>query len=124
MANSSLGPGTAMNATTPLARLRPSEADIAAIAAELLKRFGNRVVTSTAVRQQHGHTLTWIKNQPPDIVVYPETTDEVAEIVRQCAALKIPVIPYGTGTSLEGHVNAPLGGVCVDLSLMTGIVAV
>ncbi len=113
-----------MNATTPLARLRPSEADIAAIAAELMKRFGNRVVTSTAVRQQHGHTLTWIKNQPPDIVVYPETTDEVSQIVQQCAARGVPVIPYGTGTSLEGHVNAPLGGVCIDLSLMTGIVAV
>ncbi len=113
-----------MNATTPLARLRPSEADIAAIAAELTKRFGNRVVTSTAVRQQHGHTLTWIKNQPPDIVVYPETTDEVSQIVQQCAAREVPVIPYGTGTSLEGHVNAPLGGVCIDLSLMTGIVAV
>ena len=113
-----------MNATTPLARPRPSEADIAAIAAELTKRFGNRVVTSTAVRQQHGHTLTWIKNQPPDIVVYPETTDEVSQIVQQCAARGVPVIPYGTGTSLEGHVNAPLGGVCIDLSLMTGIVAV
>jgi D-lactate dehydrogenase (cytochrome) len=113
-----------MNATTPLSRPRPSEADIAAITAELTQRFGNRAVTSAAVRQQHGHTLTWTRNQPPDIVVYPETTDEVSQIVRLCAARGIPMIPYGTGTSLEGHVNAPLGGVCVDVSLMTGIVAV
>ncbi|MET0746191.1 MAG: FAD-linked oxidase C-terminal domain-containing protein [Microvirga sp.] len=113
-----------MNATTPLSRPRPSEADVAAIADELTKRFGNRVVTSTAVREQHGHTLTWTRNQPPDIVVYAETTEEVSQIVQLCAARGVPVIPYGTGTSLEGHVNAPLGGVCIDLSLMTGVLAV
>jgi D-lactate dehydrogenase (cytochrome) len=116
-------PETPMNAT-PLSRLKPSDADIAAIGSELAQRFGNRAVTSAAVREQHGHTLTWVKNQPPDIVVYPETTEEVSEIVKLCATRGVPIIPYGTGTSLEGHVNAPLGGVTVDVSQMKAIVAV
>ena len=68
-------------------RGRPSPA----IAAELQAAFGNRAVTSSAVREQHGHTLTWIANQPPDVVVYPETTEEVAEIVTLCAAHGVPV---------------------------------
>ncbi len=68
--------------------------------------------------EQHGHTLTWVENQPPDAVIYPQTSDEVVEIVKLCAAHKVPVIPFGTGSSLEGHVNAPQGGVSVDTSMM------
>ncbi|HEX2553686.1 MAG TPA: FAD-linked oxidase C-terminal domain-containing protein [Microvirga sp.] len=113
-----------MNAPLPTPRPRPDEATITALAAEFARRYGNRTVTSLAVREQHGHTTTWIKNQPPDIVVYPETTEEVAEIVRLCAAHRVPVVPFGTGTSLEGHVNAPFGGVSVDTSLMKRIIAV
>jgi D-lactate dehydrogenase (cytochrome) len=113
-----------MNAAQSQLRPRISETAIAAITAELTRRYGNRVVTSTAVREQHGHNLTWIRNQPPDVVVYPETTQEVSEIVRLCAEADVPLVPYGTGTSLEGHVNAPYGGVCVDTSLMKRIVAV
>lgn len=113
-----------MNAPRATPRLRPDEAILAGLTGELVKRFGNRVATSLAVRQQHGHTLTWTENQPPDIVVYPQTTKEVREIVTLCAALAVPVVPFGTGTSLEGHVNAPYGGVSVDTSLMKRIVAV
>jgi D-lactate dehydrogenase (cytochrome) len=113
-----------MNAPLTAQRSRPDEATVAAITAELHKRFGNRAVTSLAVREQHGHTTTWIPNQPPDVVVYPETTEEVADIVRLCSAYEVPVVPFGTGTSLEGHVNAPFGGVCVDTSGMKRIVAV
>jgi D-lactate dehydrogenase (cytochrome) len=113
-----------MNAPLTAQRSRPDEATVAAITAELHKRFGNRVVTSLAVREQHGHTTTWIPNQPPDVVVYPESTEEVAEIVRLCSAYEVPIVPFGTGTSLEGHVNAPYGGVCVDTSQMKRIVAV
>jgi D-lactate dehydrogenase (cytochrome) len=91
---------------------------------ELAARFGNRLVTSLAVRQQHGHTLTWIANQPPDAVVFPQNTEEVASIVQLCAAHGVPVIAFGTGTSLEGHVNAPFGGVSIDMSQMKRIVAV
>jgi D-lactate dehydrogenase (cytochrome) len=77
-----------------------------------------------AVRQQHGHTLTWIPNQPPDAVVFPQSTEEVSAIVKLCAAHGVPVIAFGTGTSLEGHVNAPYGGVCIDMSQMKKVVAV
>jgi D-lactate dehydrogenase (cytochrome) len=113
-----------MNAPTSMPRVRPDEATIAAVAAELQARLGNRAVTSRAVCEQHGHTLTWTVNQPPDIVVYPETAAEVAGIVTLCARHDVPVIAFGTGTSLEGHVNAPFGGVSLDTSLMKRIVAV
>src|SRR3954464_8129621 len=113
-----------MNAPVAPPRPRPDEATVTALTAELHKRFGNRVVTSLAVRQQHGHTLTWVPNQPPDIVVYPQSTEEVAEIVKLCDAHRVPVIAYGTGTSLEGHVNAPYGGVSVDLSEMKRVLEV
>ena len=103
---------------------RPAAASIAAVIEGLAARFGNRLVTSQAVRDQHGHTLTWVKNEAPDAVVYPETTDEVADIVRLCAAHGVPVIAYGTGTSLEGHVNAPFGGVTVDTSMMKQVISV
>ena len=103
---------------------RPDQAALARVTGLLAGRFGNRFSTNASVREQHGHTLTWTPNQPPDAVVWPHSTEEVAEIVRLCAAERIPVIPFGTGTSLEGHVNAPHGGVCIDLSQMKGIVAV
>ncbi len=105
-------------------RSRPDAETIGRLLQELQQRFGNRVSTSQAVREQHANTLTWVENQPPDIVVYPQTTEEVAEIVKLCARDKVPVIPFGTGTSFEGHTNAPYGGVSVDTSLMNAVVAV
>ncbi len=106
------------------AALPPSPAAVEAVTQALAARFGNRLVTSLAVRQQHGHTLTWIPNMPPDAVVFPQSTEEVSEIVKLCAANGVPVIAFGTGTSLEGHVNAVYGGVCIDMSQMKRIVAV
>ena len=79
---------------------------IAAAISALTAAFGNRVVTSMAVREQHGNTLTWIPNQPPDVVVFPQSTEDVQQIVRICAETGVPIIPFGVGTSLEGHVNA------------------
>mgnify|MGYP003886206227 CR=1 FL=1 len=90
----------------------------------LVQRFGERCSRSPSVCEQHGHTTTWLPNQAPDAVVFAENTEEVAEIVRICAEHKVPVIPFGTGTSLEGHINAPGGGVSIDLSRMNQIVAV
>ncbi|MCB1364179.1 MAG: FAD-binding protein [Rhodobacteraceae bacterium] len=90
----------------------------------LKQQFGDRLQTGAAIRQQHGHTTTWIANQPPDAVVFARDTQEVSDIVRTCAAHKVPVIPFGTGTSLEGHVNAPAGGICVDLMQMDKVLAV
>lgn len=90
----------------------------------LKQRFGDRFHTSKSMREQHGHTVTWIENQPPDAVVFAHSTEEVSEIVKTCATHKVPVIAYGTGTSLEGHINAPSGGVCIDLSEMNQVLEV
>ena len=91
---------------------------------ELTAAFGNRLVTSQAVREQHGNTVTWIVNQPPDAVVYPQCTEEVQQIVRICAANGVAIIPFGVGTSLEGHVNAPVGGVSIDFRDMNKVLTV
>jgi D-lactate dehydrogenase (cytochrome) len=95
-----------------------------ALFAALAARFGDRFSESKALREQHANTLTWLKCEPPDAVLFAETEDEVAEVVKLCAASRVPVIPFGTGTSLEGHVNAPFGGVSLDLSRMNCILAV
>ena len=108
-------------AVTPVAR---NEAGIAAALPVLQQRFGERFVRAQAVREQHGATTTWLANQPPDAVIFVESTEEVAEIVRVCAARKVPVIPFGVGTSLEGHVNAPGGGISIDFSRMNRVLAV
>ncbi len=99
-------------------------AAIDAVIAALAARFGNRLVTSQAVREQHANTLTWIENQPPDAVVFPQTTEDVQTIVRLCAQNRVPVIAFGTGTSLEGQINAPRGGISVDFHDMNRLVAV
>src|SRR5207244_757956 len=88
---------------------RRDPAAVQAAIAELGTSFGNRLVTSAAVRAQHGNTTTWIPNEPPDAVVFAQDTDDVQRVVRVCAAHRVPVIAFGTGTSLEGHVNAPYG---------------
>jgi FAD binding domain len=96
----------------------------AAVIATLAARYGNRLATSQALRQQHGHTTTWIENQPPDAVVFPQSVEDVQEIVRLCAAHRVPVIGFGQGTSLEGQVNAPRGGICLDFRDMNRVLAV
>src|SRR5438128_8171444 len=105
------------------AQPRDEKALTAAISA-LAAKFGNRLVTSRAVREQHGNILTWIENQPPDAVVFPQSAEDVQDAVRICVQHKIPVIPYGTGTSLEGHINAPQGGVTLAFRDMNNILAV
>jgi len=105
-------------------RTRTDPKAIETVIGALASRFGNRVVTSLAVRQQHAHTQTWIENQPPDAVVFPQTADDVQEIVKLCAAHRVPVISFGAGTSLEGHVNAPFGGICIAFRDMNRVVAV
>ncbi len=94
------------------------------VIAALAANFGNRLVTSRAVREQHGNTLTWVGNQPPDAVVFPQTTEDVQQIVRLCAAERVPVIAFGAGTSLEGQVNAPRGGISLDFHDMNRVLAV
>src|SRR5499427_2623220 len=111
-------------AEAPVSRERRDPEALAVTIEALAARFGNRLATSQAVREQHGNTTTWVANEPPDAVVFPQDTAEVQEIVRICAAHRVPVIPFGTGTSLEGHVNAPLGGVSIDVRDMNKVLAV
>src|SRR2546430_733328 len=99
-----------MDDTSSAPRRRNSEQALAAALAALAARFGNRLVTSQAVREQHANTTTWIANQAPDAVLFPQASDDVQAAVRICAQHRMPVIAFGTGTSLEGHVNAPYGG--------------
>ena len=103
---------------------RPEPTALATALESLAARFGNRLITSQAVREQHGHTTTWLANQPPDGVVLAQDTADIQDIVRICAANRIPVIAFGTGTSLEGQVNAPAGGICIDLRDMNQILEV
>jgi len=82
----------------------------------------DRVSTSSALCEQHGTDESYHTPQAPDVVVFTLSTKEVSEIVKLCAEHKIPVIPYGTGTSLEGHIAALHGGVCIDLSQMDKVI--
>jgi D-lactate dehydrogenase (cytochrome) len=91
---------------------------------ELSASFGMRVSTVQAVREQHGRGEALDAGYPPDAVVWPLSTAEVSAVVALCARHEIPVIAYGAGTSLEGHVSAPYGGVCVDLSRMDQVLEV
>jgi D-lactate dehydrogenase (cytochrome) len=92
--------------------------------AELSKICPQRCTTGASVCDQHAGTLTGLPKQPPDAVVYPETIEEVQAIVQVANRHRMPVIAFGAGTSLEGQVNAPCGGVSIDLSRMARIVRV
>jgi D-lactate dehydrogenase (cytochrome) len=87
-------------------------------------RFAERCSTASAVREQHGRDESTYPVTPPDAVVFCESTDEVAAVVTLAAAHAVPVIPFGIGSSLEGHLLAVQGGVSIDLSRMNRIVAV
>src|SRR6202167_4252095 len=104
--------------------LRNDRKAVETVIAALAANFGNRLVTSRAVCEQHANTVTWVGNQPPDAVVFPQTTEDVQDIVRLCAAERVPLIPFGVGTSLEGQVNAPRGGVSLDFRDMNRVLAV
>ncbi|MFY8105551.1 MAG: FAD-binding oxidoreductase [Elstera sp.] len=106
-------------------KTRVSGSSLEAAVAELRQLLGDeRVSTALAVREHHGRDESWHPTMPPDAVIFPETTEEVAAAVTICAAYGAPIIPYGTGTSLEGHVAALEGGVTIDLSRMNKIVRV
>lgn len=104
------------------ARIEASE--IAPVLEQLRARFGDRFSTAPAVLARHGQDESYHTPMPPDGVVFAESTEEVAEIVRLCAAHRVPVIPFGTGTSLEGHIGALSGGISIDLSQMNAILEV
>lgn len=92
-----------------------------AMRAALQARFGERFVTSLAVREQHGRDESPFDVPPPEAVVFCESTEEVAFVVATASEHRVPVIPYGAGSSLEGHLLAVQGGVSVDVSRMNRV---
>ena len=112
-----------MTATTS-ARERPAPGVVAGLVERLARDFGARASTNASVREQHGHGEGMADAALPDVVVFPHTNDEVAAIVRLCNAARVPVIAFGIGTSLEGHVAALFGGVSLDLSQMNRVLEV
>jgi len=95
-----------------------------AVISSLSSHFGDRLSTGLALREQHANTMTWLACEPPDAVVFVESTEEVQIVVRACAAHGLPVVAFGTGSSLEGQINAPKGGISVDMSRMNRVLAV
>jgi D-lactate dehydrogenase (cytochrome) len=97
-------------------------------AATLVERLsammGPRATVARSVLEQHGQSEAYHGVLPPDVVVFPETTQEVVEIVRLCANLRMPIIPFGAGTSLEGNTAAVAGGVCFDFARMNRVLAI
>jgi len=87
-------------------------------------RFGDRVNVTRAMREQHSRGEGLALSLPPDAVVWPESKQEVCEILALCNTLGVPVIAFGAGSSLEGHVSAPHGGICIDMSHMEAVLEV
>ncbi|MBL4720391.1 MAG: FAD-binding protein [Alphaproteobacteria bacterium] len=95
-----------------------------AVIEELRGVIGDRVSTAAAVREHHGNGEDYFTPIPPDAVCFAHSTEEVSDLVKICARHGVPVIPFGTGTSLEGHVVAVCGGICIDVSEMDVILEV
>jgi D-lactate dehydrogenase (cytochrome) len=116
-----------MNAPTHASHLMP---DIqprevpAALLAALQARFGAQCSTALAVREQHGRDESVYDVPPPAAVVFAQSTQDVAEAVNLAAQYRVPVIPFGVGSSLEGHLLAVQGGISIDVSRMNAVLAV
>jgi D-lactate dehydrogenase (cytochrome) len=104
--------------------VNPVQSDNNLLLENLRALLGDRISTVDSVLQQHGRGESWHPVQAPDVVVFAQSTEEVSQIVRYCSESGTPVIAYGTGTSLEGQVQAVKGGVCIDLSQMNEIIEV
>ena len=87
----------------------------------LRQRFGDRLTTNDTIRDRHGTDESYHAPKAPDAVVFPQTREEVQEIVRICAGHRTPIIPFGVGTSLEGHIAALQGGVSIDLGQLNSV---
>src|SRR6202035_2558610 len=92
----------------------PLEAAIGAAIDDLKRLLASAASAAASVREQHSHDESYHTPAAPDVVCFPHTTDEVSAIVTISATYQLPVIPFGAGTSLEGHVNAIHGGITID----------
>nr|WP_261870987.1 FAD-dependent oxidoreductase [Psychrobacter sp. JCM 18901] len=101
-----------------------SKPDYSEAITALQERFGKQLSVNATVREQHGHTMTWLANQPPDAVLIVQDKQEVAAAVEICHQHQMPVIAFGIGSSLEGQLNAPYGGLCIDMHAMDAILQV
>lgn len=113
-----------MSTPTPLAGDRNNAARLDAVLSELSSILGDRLSTALAVRDQHSQGEDHFRPAPPDAVAFAETTEEVAAILKVCNSHEFPVIAWGTGTSLEGNVQAIHGGITIDLSNMNKVLEV
>ena len=98
--------------------------DHSAAIAALQAQFGKQLSVNKTIREQHGHTMTWLANQPPDAVLTAYDKQDVATAVAICSEYQMPVIAFGIGSSLEGQLNAPFGGLCIDMHTMDAILRV
>lgn len=98
--------------------------DTTSLLDSLTQMVGERATTARGVLEQHGRSEAYHASRPPDVVVFPETTQEVAEIVGLCARVGMPIVPFGAGTSLEGNAAALSGGVCFDFARMNRVLKV
>jgi D-lactate dehydrogenase (cytochrome) len=96
----------------------------AALVADLRQLLGDRATTSRGIREHHGKDESYFPYALPDVVVFPQSTEEVRDTVNLCRRYHTPIIPFGAGTSVEGHVLATGGGVCIDMSRMNKILSV
>ena len=110
---------------TPLASIESVAATARDAATVSLRQLlGDRLSTTAQVREQHGRGASYHPCVPPDAVAFVQSTEEVSEIVKVCSRHKVPIIPFGAGTGLEGHVAALHGGVSIDISRMNRILQV
>ncbi|WP_398499119.1 FAD-binding oxidoreductase, partial [Variovorax sp.] len=116
-----------MNAPTSTSHLLPELhlREVPAVLIDALKaRFGERCSTALAVRTQHGRDESSFDAPPPSAVVFAESTQDVADAVKLASEYSVPVIPFGVGSSLEGHLLAVQGGISIDVSRMNRVLSV
>ncbi|MCE6073725.1 FAD-binding oxidoreductase [Agrobacterium vitis] len=101
-----------------------NEEGIATVLGLLKQSFGERFQTGQSFREQHAHTTTYLPAQLPDGVVFVESAEDVKTVVRICAQHKVPMVPFGVGSSLEGQVNAAHGGISIDFTRMDKVLEV
>ena len=108
----------------PINTIRADPSAVKSAIADLKRLLADRCTTAGTICSQHASSLTGLPHQPPDAVAYPETVDDVRAIVAIARTHAVALIPFGAGTSLEGQVNAPRGGISVDFSRMSRILRI